>query len=321
MVDFNEYSQKGSTLMQQALKKLAEGDVDAFEKNRKEANRYFDLFYAEVNSESGKMTQLYGESRNFGIIYNVIEQNMVGDPKKDTKLRKLVKEMYGIIKNDKVLNEEFKIYDFFEKSNNVGDAKTFVNETVSLIKKLDKKQVKESNEKLIKFIRLNKLDEYVEIPENLEKLYEAIEYVILNKKSFDNAVKFIDAQNIIAEHIEKSQDNNINENRLDNKTLFNMFDESLQKEQEKIEETINDDERNLLEEFMNPKTDKQRLFENYKSQTLSKIDNVIKTSTESDKHEWQAIYETIKSKAYSEKLSENLITCAEMLEICGTIDE
>ena len=37
MADFNDSSHKGSVLMQQALKKLADGDIEGFEKDRKEA--------------------------------------------------------------------------------------------------------------------------------------------------------------------------------------------------------------------------------------------------------------------------------------------
>ena len=108
MADFNEYSQKGSTLMQQALKKLVDGDIESFEKDRQEANRYFDMFYQSVNSEEGKITQMYGESRNFGVIYNVFEQNI--DKLYESKSKKrIIKEMYYLIKNNKILNEQFKI--------------------------------------------------------------------------------------------------------------------------------------------------------------------------------------------------------------------
>lgn len=125
MADFNEYSQKGSTLMQQALKKLVDGDIESFEKDRQEANRYFDMFYQSVNSEEGKITQMYGESRNFGVIYNVFEQNI--DKLYESKSKKrLIKEMYYLIKNNKILNEQFKIYDMFEKTTDVDNVKDFV---------------------------------------------------------------------------------------------------------------------------------------------------------------------------------------------------
>ena len=165
MADFNEYSQKGSTLMQQALKKLAEGDFEGFEKDREVANRYFDLLYQSVNSEDGKMTQMYGESRNFGIIFNIIEQNM-NKLLETKKGKEFIKKAYKMIKGNNVLNEQFKVYDFFEKANYVENSKEFVNETLSIIQTIDIKQTKAQN-KNTKKKKKNPLndEEIVKLPE------------------------------------------------------------------------------------------------------------------------------------------------------------
>lgn len=317
MADFKDNSEKGSVLMQQALKKLADGDVEGFEKDRKEANRYFDMFYAEINSEEGKISQLYGESRNFGIMYNVFEQNMnnlIGSEKG----KKIIKEGYDLIKNNKILNEQFNIYDMFEKTNNSYNAKDFVNEMVSLIKKYDKQQIKENNEKFIKFMRKNKLDEYVEIPEDVENLYEAIEYVILNKKNIHNINDFLKAQNTIVEYLERDKQK-INEKI--EKVTFEKFNEKLNDKQKEIDENINDEEKKLLDMFIDKKTNKREMFENFKRNTLEKLQEAINTSEESDKESWKQVYENINKKQYSDKLTENIVNCAEMMEICSTIDE
>lgn len=317
MADFNDNLQKGSTLMQQALKKFAEGDFESGEKDRKEANRYFDKFYAEINSEAGKMSQLYGESRNFGIIYNVFEQN-IADVYQDKDKKMIIKEGFNLIKNNRILNEQFKIYDMFEKIDKVDNAKEFVNEAVSLIKHFDKQEVKENNEKLIKFIKKNKLDEYVEIPEETENLYEAIEYIILNEKKLDNINDFIKAQNVIVEHIQNDKET-INEN--EEKMTFDDFKSKLEKQEEELNENINEDEKKLLDMFVNPKTNKKVIFENYKKQTLEKINDMIQSSENEDKDSWNKIYESVNSKVYSDKMTQNIINCAEMLEICNTIEE
>lgn len=317
MADFNVNSEKGSVLMQQALKKYAKGDFEGGDKDRAEANRYYDLASTEINSEAGKMTQLYGESRNFGIIYNVFEQNI--ENLWDTKDgKKIVKECYNLIKSNKVLNEQFKIYDMFEKAQNVEDVKDFVNEASNIIKTFDKKLVMENNEKLIKFIRDKKLDEYVDIPEETENLYEAIEYIVLNKKTYDNVNDFVKAQNVITEHIIKNQKNNIVENKLTSAEFENKIEE-VEKE---ITENINQEEKTLLDRFLtNKKQNKKEVFENYKRKTLRKIREMIENSEDSDKSQWNKIYENVSSKNFSEDLSENITNCAEMLEICDTIDE
>ena len=195
--------------------------------------------------------------------------------------------------------------------------KEFVNESLSIIKTIDKKQIKENNEKLIKLIKEYKLDEMVEIPEETENLYEAIEYVLLNEKKLENVNKFINATNVITEHIQNVQRNT---NVEDDKT-FNSFKDKIEAEESKINENINEDEKKLLDSFMSSKTNKKEIFENYKKQTLEKINDTILTSENEDKESWQKIYESVKSKNYSDKMTENIVNCAEMLEICNTIEE
>lgn len=317
MADFNVNSEKGSVLMQQALKKYAKGDFEGGDKDRAEANRYYDLASAEINSEAGKMTQLYGESRNFGIIYNVFEQNI--ENLLETKEgKKIIKECYNLIKSNKVLNEQFKIYDMFEKAQNVDDVKDFVNEASNIVKTFDKKIVMENNEKLIKFIRDKKLDEYVDIPEETENLYEAIEYIVLNKKTYDNVNDFVKAQNVITEHITKNQKNNI----VENKITSAEFEDKIEEIENEINEKINQEEKTLLDGFLTDrKPNKKEVFESYKKKTLRKIKEMIENSEDSDKAQWDKIYENVSSKNFSESMTENITNCAEMMEICDTIDE
>ena len=319
MAEFNDYSQKGSVLMQQALKKYAEGDFEGGDKDRAEANRWFDLATRQLTSEAGKMAMLYGESRNFGIIYNVFEQNF--DKLLETKQGKnIIKEGYNIIKKNKVLNEQFKIYDAFEKTNNVDNVKDFVNEASMLVKNYDRQTIMENNEKLISFIKEHKLDEYVHISEETENLYEAIEYIILNKKSFNNINNYIKAQKTISEHIEKNIKNKINETT--NKEIFNEFEEKVDEAEKKIEENISAEEKKLLENFANDRIDKKSLFNDYKQTTLRKVNEMIRLSEdEEDKAGWEELYEDVKSRTFSEDNALNISNCAEMLEICDTIDE
>ena len=319
MAEFNDYSQKGSVLMQQALKKYAEGDFEGGDKDRAEANRWFDLATRQLTSEAGKMAMLYGESRNFGIIYNVFEQNF--DKLLETKQGKnIIKEGYNIIKKNKVLNEQFKIYDAFEKTNNVDNVKDFVNEASMLVKNYDRQTIMENNEKLISFIKEHKLDEYVHISEETENLYEAIEYIILNKKSFNNINNYIKAQKTISEHIEKNIKNKINETT--NKEIFNEFEEKVDEVEKKIEENISAEEKKLLENFANDRIDKKSLFNEYKETTLRKVNEMIRLSEdEEDKAGWEELYEDVKSRTFSEDNALNISNCAEMLEICDTIDE
>lgn len=318
MAEFNDSSQKGTVLMQHALKKLEDGDVEGFEHDRKEANRYFDMFYKEINSEMGKIKHMYGESLNFGVIYNVFEQN-IDDLYKTKKGKRIIKEVYNLIKNDKLLNEQFKIYDLFEKSTNIENVKDFVNESLSLVKNYNKKDIIKANSKLIKLIESKKLNEFVEIPEEVENLYEAVEYLMLNKKTFNNVNDYLNAQNVIVEHIENNNKSVINEKK---ETLtIDTFEEMLDEEQNKFDEKLNEDEKKLIAMFTNKNSKNRDIFETYKRKTLHKINEVLEKSEEEDKEQWKNVYENVKAKMYTDNVSKNIVNCAEMIEICNTIDE
>lgn len=311
MAEYTDNYERGQVLMQAALKKYEEGDFEGGNRDRELANKYFDMAEQEINSEEGVLTQLYGENRNFGVIYNVLEQNI--DKIVDNK--KLIKEIISTIKNDKILNEEFKIYDLFENSRYGDDVKRFVTEALSLIKPLNQKRVKASNEKLIKLMRENKFDEYVFIPSNMEKFYESIEYAILNKDDINKIDRVIEAQNVIIEHISKNNAE-INENKQD----FDSFKKLLHKTEEEVNEELNSDEKMLIEQFTNPQTDKKLMFEQIKQDALNKIREVMNLAENTEvRQEWQNVYENLMNKTYDEKNA--LVEMAKIIETTNTLNE
>lgn len=318
MADFNDNSHKGFVLMTQALKKYEEGDFEGGDKDREEANRYFDLASMEMNSDEGKLAMLYGESRNFGVMYNVFEQN-IENLIKTKEGKQVIKEGYNLIKNNKVLNEQFKIYDFFENAKSgMSDPSDFVGIASNMIGDFSRKSIVENNEKFIFFIKRNKLNEYVDISEDDEKLYEAIEYMILNKKGINNTEGYVNAKEVICEHI-RMNNNSLTESKT-NEELFNGLKKSVETEEQKLEESLNDDEKTLLRQFTSGKSNKRKIFENYKNTTLSKITEAIRTSDDEHRKSWNNIYETVSSKKYSDDVMMNITNCAEMLEICDTLD-
>lgn len=315
MADFKEYSEKGATLMQQALKKYAEGDFESGDKDRELANKYFDMASMEINSEAGKISQLYGESRNFGIIYNVFEQN-IDDICQDESKRHILKEAYDMIRGNRILSEQFRIYDMFEKAHDVENPREFVNEASPLIGRFDRKKVSLVNEKFIRFMRKNGLNEYVPIPEETENLYEAIEYLMLNRKTLDNVGEFVKAQGVIAEHVGRKTETSGSK-----KDGLETFKDALEDEEKRISEGLNDDERKMLDMFTDGKTDARRLFEDMKDSTMGKVRRMIESSEGDDMTSWKGIYESIRSKEYSSDVSENVMNYAEMAEVADTIGE
>lgn len=317
MSSFKDNSDKGNVLMQQALKKYAEGDYEGGDKDRAEANKYFDLASKEINSEEGQLNQLYGESRNFGIIYNVFEQNIDRLLAKNGG-KKVVKEVYDTIKNDKLLSKQFKLYDLFEHCNKVSDIDDFVNESTKLIESVGKNAVKTANDKIIKIIRENMLDEYVYISESLENLYGAVEYMLTNKKTTNNINEFVNAKNVIKEYVTNEQKKFINEG---SETLTtDDFIAEVEEVDKKLSTELTKEEKELLGKFGNDSVDKKALFNKIKSDTLKKLDKVIGDTEGEEKEEWGHVYDKISTKEYSDEMDKNIEHCSEMLEICDTID-
>ena len=148
-----------------------------------------------------------------------------------------------------------------------------------------------------------------------DKNYDIIKPVA---SKYDNVNDFVKAQNVITEHISKNQKNHIVENKL----TSTEFENKIEEVEKEITENINQEEKTLLDRFLtNKKQNKKEVFENYKRKTLRKIREMIENSEDSDKSQWNKIYENVSSKNFSENMSENITNCAEMMEICSTIDE
>ena len=121
MAELNDNYEKGTLLMTQALKKYAEGDFEGGDKDREKANKYYDLAKLEVNSEESKITSLYGENRNFGIVYKVLESNFSNSIQDKNIVKTPLIEALKKVKKNKQLNEQFKVYNAFSKPQNVVD--------------------------------------------------------------------------------------------------------------------------------------------------------------------------------------------------------
>lgn len=314
MGNISDYYRKGGELMMQALEAYNNGEFDEGDKLRQQANKYYDYAEGMINSDEGKIQMMFGEARNFGVMYNVFEQNMI-DILKRKNGKQIIKEFYDLIKHNKTLNEQFKIYDAIENAENVEDAEKFVNEISSIIKTFDKDKIINENNKLITLIKRHNLNEYVEIPEETENLYEAIEYLMLNKKTINNVNNYINSKNLIKEHVEKVCKQNLNEE--DTETIDSLK-EKWDKVEENLNKELNKDEENLIETYLNPNTNKELFFNEQKDKTLKKINETIDSINDYEqKQEWKKIYENVESKTFNVK--DGLALTAEMIEIYNTI--
>lgn len=298
---------RGKVLMQRALDHLEKGNIEEFETDRALANKFFD----EMNAEEDEMDALYNESRNFGIIYQVIESNVptLLETKEGQKaLRKIIKT----IKGNKILHEQFKAYNNLQPLHKINNVDEYIAESLSLVPKFNKKDVKENNERLIKLIKKYNLDEMVDIDDEKLDLFESIEFVTMNKKSLKNIDDYVNATKMIKESIinlpvSETKDFSIED-----------YAEEINNVSENIAKELNSAEIKLLKEVTNGNS--EEYFNECKSKTLSKLDEMISNEKDIEtKSRLSKIYEKINNKRYNKKNA--IVDIAEMVEMQDAIDD
>lgn len=298
---------RGKVLMQRALNQLEQGNIEEFETDRALANELFD----QMNAEKEEMDALYNESRNFGIVYSVIEAN-VPHLLESTEGKKSLRKIVKAIKGDKLLHEQFKAYNNLQPLNKVTNIEEYINEAISLAPSFDKKDVKESNEKLIRLIRSEKLDEMIDIDDDKLTLYESIEYVTMNKKSLSNIDEFISAKNVIKESIEHLP------NIEDNRVTIESYTKDVNTISESMGNELNSAEMRILKEVFDGNG--HSYFNECKTKTLSKLNEMMSKEKDMEtKSRLSQIYEKINNKIYNKDNA--VVDIAEMIEMQETIDE
>lgn len=305
MEDNTSIYDRGITLLKNAVKKYEQGDNEGAEKDRQLANQLLDQ--ATMNGEADEIqlddAKLYGENRNFGIIYNVIEENAKLSFKDNKQLKK-VANVIKYIKSNDILKEELNIYSTLENIK-VEDADSYINEAVAILPKLSKKEIVKANEELIGIIRENKLNEFININEDKISLYEAIEFIILNKKTLQNINEYNSNKLNIKEHIEK---NSLNEQKdVDNESMsYDAYKNDVIKTIDRLSEGITEDEEMLLKELN--ENSKEEIFNKYKNETVKMISEQISTfDSLKEKIDWNNILTRVSLKTFNEnKLFEDV---------------
>lgn len=287
--------EKGITLMEEALKQYREGKYSLASHSRKAANKFFEKIEKEMETEEGADKYMYGESRNFGLIYHVIEENAKKMYESENGRKKLAKTLSFIKSNNTLLNE-FKVYDALTRASNVVIPETYVNEILSVMDRNVLKNTKDENSKLIKEIRSNGFNENVTLDENDIELYEAIQYVMENVPTMSNLKKFTSAKSLISENV-KNTAKNISENV----NMDKLTEDRADKLTEKYNAEMNEDEKNLLKEISLSTEKAEKQFNEMKDDLLSILSQKLNECEISDKEGWENIYETVNNKTFNKK--------------------
>lgn len=310
-MDKQDNLQKGMVLMAEALKQYEEGKFDLAEHSREQANHFFDAAKEELSTEEGIERAMYGESRNFGIIYHIIEENS-NKLYETTEGRKKIGKLVNAVKNNPILMYEFKVYDTFTHPFNVKDPEKYVNEAVSVIKRYDNNKITEANSSLIKVVKECGLDENIDIDDETLSLYEAVEFTLLNTPSISNMKEYIDVKDMLRENVERN-----NTHTKANVDIDRLQDEGVRQIAEKYNRELNDDEKRLVEEIASSPKKAEKRFTIIKENLLSDLQKKINESEGTDKEGWKQIYETVNSKIFDKNSALGVI--ADMISLKETI--
>lgn len=316
MNDFADKNRRAGVLMQSALRKYGDGDYEGGDKDRQEANRIYDEVSMMMNSEFGKISMLYGESRNFGIAYRVFESNM---PKLygSKEGKKKMSAILRLLKEDKVLNSEFKVFDKLTHASGINEGHIFVKDVIGLCEPLDAKTLKEHNEKFIRLIRKCGLNEYVEIPENEMTLFESIEYCMLNRKeNFGNVEDLHRNYSYIAEHVGRKQPESAKQ-KVSGETVDEAYDRVMNELEN--DSSLNEDEQKFIAEMSESREKREEVFNSNKEKTLELLREGMNDCSSEGQEKLKSVIESIEGKTFNDRTAFSDV--AEFMEIQQTLTE
>ena len=296
--------EKGIKLLNEALKQYENGEYSSAYKTYQKAGSFLTEANTRANTDEGRISLKYGGNRNFGVIYKIFESNTRDLLRNKSSQRKL-KKIMSLIRENKVLNDEFKAYNAFTNPINVENPSEYVAEAVSLITRYSGKTIRENNEKLINLFKEYNLNENISVDDSEIELFENIEYMILHNKDFKNINKYNDIQKKLCEYVEEN--NNV---LTESKSIDDLYEGHLNEFVDRYEKELTEDEVKLIMEVKDPAKAK-KLFNKYKAEVTSLVNGQIKEGK--DVESWNEILNKIDSKVYEHKTA--LTDIAEFIEI------
>jgi hypothetical protein len=309
--EIGTYTSVGVKLLVEAISLYENNDLQAAYEKYQKAGKYLGEASQLLETEDGKLSMVYGGNRNFGVIYKVFENN-TKELLKNKSSKKQLAKILNTIKENKVLMDEFSVYNAFTNPTNVEDADKYVNESISLIKHYSPETLKENNDKLINVIRECKLDENVTLTDEETELFEAIEYLIINEKHYSNLGKYSKIQKILCEHV---NDNNFVKG--ENRDLDGLYEDKTDELVRKHRNELNEDEIKLIRDVTTNENKAKRLFAENQVRAMELVQKEIDKGEDADS--WKSILESISGKVFNKNTA--LTDIAEFIEIASELED
>ena len=227
--------------------------------------------------------------------------------------RKMISKYVSTIKENKNLSTLHTLFENVRKVNGDTDVDYFINNTMASNWNLDKNTLNEDVNKIGKILAEGILTigkdavELININENT-RLNNALIFIAENRQNNKNISKFSDATKIIREHIANNPKTNVFD-KVDLDTYVNNLLEAFNK---KYTSDLTEDDWKILKE-VDLKGDKERLFNSFKENCLSKLtemkEKYNQEGNNEDSQRLSSVIEKINKKSF---VAENITT-----DICG----
>lgn len=295
----NNVADKLINLIESLLSQCKEGKFELAKNTRDLMNVEFDKVMEKVSGDNAT----YGESRNFGLIYKVFEEN-TKHLYATEEGRKTIGKVINLIKEDAVLSDEFAAYNAFTNPGKVSSPEAYVNEALNLVKRHSKSDVVRSNNKLIEAMREAGVNEAVDVSGSDMDLFENIEYVVLNERKLSNIDEYLEVKQFLTESVES--------NSVEPANMIDT-DRAIEEMREKYNRTLTEDEKTLLDDMS---ADGEKIFNEMKSDILSMLNKEKNNNEDGNIKSIDEAIAKVNGMSYNkDTFIDNLATFTEIKEV------
>ena len=282
-------------------------------KLKEELNRILEdrIEAAKLNEEVSSLGSL-----PFGDIVSVFEG--ISDKLYETKGgKKLIGKYVNAIRENKSMADAFCVYEIVRKSPNVTNPQLFLSEALSIANKISLNEYIEGKERLADVVKecVNAAGighkDVNEFARKNNTLNEAVEYLLLNKKSYSNLPAYVNKFDIVCESLKNGMQAKSEEITETGDELVNSLNEEISGLKEWETDAVKEIAIALLAE-----SDLGEIFNKYKTICCESIDSSIEhAASVEEKSHFESMKSQLLEKEYKEASAyEDIFTLAELAE-------
>ena len=252
---------------------------------------------------------------------NEIFKNTVDKLYETKEGKRLIKKYVKTIKESNDLKKVYSIYNIVNSPNKINDGTLFIKESISLIKEIDKKNYGDSLSSISDIVKECAVSANLdtEAIENIKDKYhgsisESLDYVLFNKMGMNNIVEYTNGLSRITNFINENKKHE-NDLMVEGKSICELigdFDKLFTNDIEIWESTAIKDIS--LAELSGK--DKKRVFEEYKSECLSIIEENLNEKDVENSSRFQGMKEKLMKKEFnSDTIVEDILMLSELKHV------